>query len=576
MRDAAGLPYTPLTPYLPEKEGEEFTTYVISDLHLGWRVDWPEGEGSDNPFGGEPVANEAELAEFLSSLVGEAGDPDTPRVRLIVNGDIPDLERCDPAGCLAYASEWADEHLKPLKDAGADLWWVVGNHDYTLWVLAEEDPCGNARRALEGRLHVQMAYPRLGFESNGKRFCVTHGDVVDMGMAFHKVGTPPGRGELRKSRPPAGSAVSGPTPPEQPPDEREWRHVSRWSRWLAGGIFRGARWYHLLDFNRWILTVEPSGTVQEVEAFYKQPPWVIVKLFAEFLTSGFGRNLLGGRGRRAFARLSYMIVLVSWLVRQVNRLLQGTTEARKKTWPLALWGFCGLLAVVSPPTLVSWLGARVDPAAGAPGAAAWGFTPLALLCSFGCLVLGMLWRPNWPRPGIPWGLAWLLLLCGVVVAAAHGWRLYVARPAAWPLLVLLVWYLLVVRLLYAMAGIFKSEDFLAIVRLRAIEQKWHNLLFALKHGWLGDFDPASFDHYAIGHFHYPEQDELLTDEGGWVGTHEFVFAGGESSMKVLPLASYLAVQGGEPSLHNHVLNGAPLHFRRDSGSCYTRYGGYWE
>ena len=124
---------------MPDRKG----IYFVSDVHLGLRV-------------GDPAEREARFVSFLRSVPAAT----TRAVYLL--GDIWDFwyeyKYVVPKGSVRVLAALLD-----LKDAGVDIFFFPGNHDMWCFHYFEE-------------LGFKVLQQPWCFETDGKVFCVGHGD----------------------------------------------------------------------------------------------------------------------------------------------------------------------------------------------------------------------------------------------------------------------------------------------------------------------------------------------------------------------------------------------------------------
>lgn len=161
---------------------------VLSDLHLG----------EERALLGNP-ALAGELARELAEI---ARDRSWPELRVVILGDFLDLWIAD----LGHAVRAARPFLGALAREGADIKYVVGNHDHHVILLLEE--LAFAQSVQAGELHpprytvqlsyrdtfldslapglrIEVLYPHLQLRTTGgKHALLTHGHYLDAYMYF--------------------------------------------------------------------------------------------------------------------------------------------------------------------------------------------------------------------------------------------------------------------------------------------------------------------------------------------------------------------------------------------------------
>jgi len=122
------------------------TIIAISDTHIG-----------------APRANTAELIDFLAGLLDREDVYD-----LVLCGDILDFWRCDPIDMTFVSAEpmlW----LNALADAGTNIHYIAGNHDYIM------------RNAESKHKHIRFSTD-LELYENDRRWVFLHGWEFDTSM----------------------------------------------------------------------------------------------------------------------------------------------------------------------------------------------------------------------------------------------------------------------------------------------------------------------------------------------------------------------------------------------------------
>jgi len=147
--------------------------YVISDLHI---------------FKGKQLSDNEPLSCFIKELNAHAKKEDFD---LILNGDVADFWREEPMHTyfhfrdfLAKFDESAWENKK--------IYYLIGNHDFNMWDLAESVEQGNnfidmLKRDLPDFLELIFPERYIIIKRNGKSILVTHGDVCNFYYFFQNV-----------------------------------------------------------------------------------------------------------------------------------------------------------------------------------------------------------------------------------------------------------------------------------------------------------------------------------------------------------------------------------------------------
>jgi len=508
---------------------EERTTIVLPDVHVGWE---PEAETEEGAKG----VHTKELRQFLETLLDRPGP-----LRLILTGDLVDLQRQEPLRAQLQLAAEVGDLLARLKSGGAEVVWLVGNHDYHLFDL------------ISGRTALRQLVERFRHQLDWRR----PPDVLlrDVEQALFEGIPPPHLISLFEHALPLGSAkypvleevrailkeagqfrqmieaqcgctLAYPSvllgPREQPvllthgdvanfmlafakleaipSDLPPW---PRFLSWLCRRLarLRGVRRTDVFGFYQWLYAQE-ERSIAEFEAFFKQDPWTIIKLVSQFVASPYARRVLRPGFRRPLWAMGQGL---AWLTRPlvkilgwVHRLRRDRVAVRRSLGHYSRVGFYTLLAL-----------AGVD-------------------------------------------LVWLVL---------NGWSLGANPP--WGigefllrLIPLLISLLLAGILLWGagLTGMLWLERFEELL-VENLEQKQRNLQTALQSGWLGQrLPPAGLAHHLVGHFHYPEQtapDDAfpLTDVGAWIGRGRFYVDGQWQWAKLM---SYAEIQAGEVTLYNFL------------------------
>jgi UDP-2,3-diacylglucosamine pyrophosphatase LpxH len=525
------------------------TTIILPDVHLGWKHQVPVATGS--------WVHETELWQFLDEL---AQRPKPPNV--VILGDLVDFERDEPMHGYLRVSAFLADHFRRLCERGARVYWVLGNHDHHIYdlirgrtpllelvrhnpalfgpepgarqfisqleqllfenapkdqvcqcftralaatgyaaqgpevlakvdsVLAEAD---RVRDTIEHETACKLRYPFLEFGAGEQRVFATHGDVCDFMLLFDRLEHPCGG------------------------------LLGRLCRGLAG--VRGIRRTDVFGFYDWIYA-EAKRSVEQFETFFKQPPAVLARLVAEFLTSDYAR--------RALPRWSRPRVVAVAAVTAISLKPVGTFAVwwRKTMGPRTFREAArGPRRRREPVNLGVY--------------ARWGF---AVACAL--------------LPVVAAGFAWLV----------H--RTYGRQTSLWVLLAELVLLALSALLLFAIgvAGIIWRER-LGDVMITSLEGKEKWLRNAMRRGWFGADakDPAAFAHLILGHFHYPEQSPVpstpsVTDAGAWIDWADALVLHSDQRpeyKRSMPLCTYVEVESGMATLYNYV-----------DASCRWRFLGY--
>ncbi|MBI4743933.1 MAG: metallophosphoesterase [Actinobacteria bacterium] len=215
---------------------EKGKAIIVSDVHLGF----------DN-------SNEDDFSQFLKSLLKTKSEDS----HLIINGDFVDFWRAEPLEVYLRAIEFTTNNLKPLKENGWNIYYVVGNHDYCLKNIADSK---NLFDVLAQHFDVEIVYPALLINAcpersrrnfKTKKVLVTHGDIVDFMYTF--------------------DAISNQNFPELPFT-------------ILDDIIRNLSRQDVYKFYDWIYRQDET-TITEYETFFSQKPATIAKLIFNFLRS---------------------------------------------------------------------------------------------------------------------------------------------------------------------------------------------------------------------------------------------------------------------------------------------------
>lgn len=209
---------------------------IVSDIHLGF----------DN-------SNESDFSQFLKSLL--TVDPEDSH--FVLNGDFIDFWRSDPLEVYLHSIKFIEDNLKPLKENGWKIYYVVGNHDYCLENIARSK---DLFEILTHQFGIEIIYPALLIEnSEFKKILVTHGDVVDFMYAF--------------------DIISNHDFPEMPFTTLD-------------DIIRNLSRQDVYKFYDWIYRQDET-TIIEYETFFSQHPATIAKLVFNFLRSPLVQQIAG-------------------------------------------------------------------------------------------------------------------------------------------------------------------------------------------------------------------------------------------------------------------------------------------
>jgi UDP-2,3-diacylglucosamine pyrophosphatase LpxH len=208
---------------------------IVSDVHLG--------------FGG---SNERDFSLFLKSLLVDTGD-----LHLVLNGDFIDFWRAEPLGIYLHSIKFIEDNLKPLKENGWNIYYIVGNHDYCLENIAK---LKDLFEILTHQLGIEIIYPALLIENfESKKILVTHGDVVDFMYAFDIISN---------------------------------RKFPEMSFTTLDDIIRNLSRQDVYKFYDWIYRQDET-TIAEYETFFRQHPATIAKLVFNFLRSPLVQQIAG-------------------------------------------------------------------------------------------------------------------------------------------------------------------------------------------------------------------------------------------------------------------------------------------
>lgn len=508
---------------------EERTTIILPDVHVGWEPEAGTEEGASG-------VHTQELRQFLETLLDRPGP-----LRLIFIGDLVDLQRQEPLRAQLRLAAEVGDLLARLKSQGAEVVWLVGNHDYHLFDLMSGR---TALRQLVERFRSKLDWRRLPdvllreleqalFEGLSPPHLISlFEQALPLGSTKYPV-LEEVRAILREAgqfrqmiEAQCGGTLAYPTlllgPLERPvfvthgdaanfmltfaklealpSDLHLWPRFLSWCcRRLAR--LRGVRRTDVFGFYHWLYAQE-ERSIAEFEAFFKQDPWTIIKLVSQFVASPYARRVLRPGFRRP---LWFLGQGLAWLTRPlvktlgwVHRLRRNRVAVRRSLGHYSRIGFYTLLSLSAVDLL--WLVLN-----------AW---------SLGA------------NP--PWGIGEFLL-----------------RAVA-----LLISLLLATILLWGtgLTGMLWLEGFDEIL-VESLEQKQRNLQTALQAGWFGRRLPlAQLAHHVVGHFHYPEQTAPedafpLTDVGAWVGQGRFYVDGQWQWAKLM---SYAEIQAGQVTLYNFL------------------------
>jgi UDP-2,3-diacylglucosamine pyrophosphatase LpxH len=540
---------------LKKSDDGEMRTFVISDIHLGWMKD------AEAPSKGE-VTNRDLLKTFLQDRDDELREKGK-RLRLVINGDMPELERTEPLGCM-------NDTYRLLSQYGnlwnkAEFHWIVGNHDFIL-----KDITGATMPSLLGipvppRMHFHGRSYEL--EQKGKLFVVNHGDAVDFMYAFCKMG--------RRQVPWTG------------PTGLFFRAISYVCRLLLGLFIwlDCCRASTAEEFHRFCYRGAMTY-IGEYENFFKQSPWTLTKLMADFTCSRIGQELLRLPGKIAFGLFGRLASISSAISSSITRIIQRRLDSQaaepRSAGPsilermfsrvknfryleLAVWAVTFILTTF----FLEWFFViHLSTVAGGSISLPWGFSPwLVALVSTVIFYAGIGVTIMLKAPA--GSLLAYVLSCAAFCSTT--WVLAAATKAAWntfgfyvclvfgvPLLFLLFFLLI-------LDGFLISEGFLNSVVIGEMEQKKKNLDHAVRSypGEISDRPAEELEkaHFIIGHTHYAEHSEKdrLTDSGAWADERTFEFYDA-SDPKKYPRASWVEIENGEISLYNMIDNDTCLKF----------------